>query len=73
MGIPVGSELVSVVNGEIVTVVSDRTVSFRGEEVSLTSATRTILDGSYNVAPNPYWTFNGRKLREIYNETYSTM
>lgn len=25
---------------------------------------------AYNVAPGPYWSFNGRKLKDIYNETY---
>jgi hypothetical protein len=72
MGIPVGSELISVANGEKITVVNDRTVNFRGEETSLTSATRVILDNSYHVAPGPYWTYNGKRLRDIYNETYSS-
>lgn len=70
MGIPMGSELVSVANGETVTVVSDRAMNFRGEETSLTNATRIILDNGYHVAPGLYWTYNGRKLRDIYNETY---
>jgi hypothetical protein len=70
MNIPLGSELVSVANGEIITVFSDRTVKFRGEETSLTNATRIILENGYHVAPGPYWTYNGKKLREIYNETY---
>jgi T5orf172 domain len=70
MGIPVGSELISVANGETVTVVSERAVNFRGEETSLTNATRIILDNGYHVAPGPYWTYNGRKLRDIYNDTY---
>lgn len=71
MGIPVGSELVSVVNSETVQVLSERTVLFRGEETSLTNATRIILDNGYHVQPGPYWTYNGRRLREIYNETYT--
>jgi hypothetical protein len=70
MQIPVGSELVNVTNGESVTVINDRAVNFRGEETSLTNATRIILDNSYHVAPAPYWTFNGKLLRTIYNETY---
>jgi hypothetical protein len=69
MNIPIGSELVSVANSEIVSVVSDRTVNFRGEETSLTNATRVILENGYHVAPGPYWTYNGRKLKNIYNET----
>ena len=70
MNIPVGSELVSVANAETVRVVSDRTVEFRGEETSLTNATRIILDNGYHVAPGPYWTYNGTLLRTIYNNTY---
>lgn len=70
MGIPVGSELVSVTNGESIEVIGERLVRFRGEETSLTNATRLILDNSYHVAPGPYWTFNGKSLRDIYNETY---
>jgi len=71
MNIPVGSELVCVANGETVTVASERTVNFRGGETSLTNATRIILENGYNLAPIPYWTFNGRKLKAIYDETYT--
>lgn len=70
MGIPVGSQLVCVTNGETVDVLSDRSVRFRNEETSLTNATRIILDNNYHVAPGPYWTYDGRRLRDIYNETY---
>lgn len=70
MGIPVGRELVSISNGEIVTVLDGRMVNFRGSPTSLTNATREILGNSYQVAPGPYWTFNGRKLKDIYDETY---
>jgi len=72
MGIPVGSELIFNNSAEVAIVVSDRVVSFRNEETSLTNATRMALgDGyAYNVAPGPYWTYNGRKLRDIYNEVY---
>lgn len=72
MGIPIGSELIFNNNGEIATVINEKTVRFRDEETSLTNATRLALgEGyAYNVAPGPYWRFNGRKLREIYNDTY---
>lgn len=75
MGIPVGSELIFNNNGEIATVISERNVRFRNEETSLTNATRQALgEGyAYNVAPGPYWRFNGRKLRDIYNETYQSI
>lgn len=70
-GIPVGSILHFTQGDETVEVVSGRKVKFRGEEASLTAATRTLVtNGEYNVAPAPYWTFNGKTLREIYNSTY---
>ena len=74
MNIPIGSELVFNNNGEVAIVVSDKTVRFRDEETSLTNATRLALgEGyAYHVAPGPYWRFNGRKLRDIYNETYQS-
>lgn len=71
MGIPVGSVLHFTQGDETVEVVSDRKVRFRGEETSITAATRKLVtDGLYSVAPAPYWTFNGKTLREIYNSTY---
>lgn len=74
MGIPIGSDLVFNNNGEIATVLTEKTVRFREEETSLTNATRLALgEGyAYHVAPGPYWRFNGRKLRDIYNETYQS-
>ena len=71
MGIPDGSVLQSVEDDSTVTVVSPRKINFRGEEMSLTAATRIMLGLDYSVAPGPYWTFNGRSLRDIYNETYT--
>jgi hypothetical protein len=75
MGIPIGAELVFNNNGEIAIVVSEKSVRFRDEETSLTNATRLALgEGyAYNVAPGPYWKFNGRKLRDIYDETYQRL
>lgn len=75
MGIPIGAELVFNNNGEIATIVSEKTVRFRDEDTSLTNATRLALgEGyAYHVAPGPYWRYNGRKLRDIYNETYQSL
>ena len=71
MGIPVGSILHFTQGEETVEVVSDRKVRFRGEETSITAATRKLVtDGLYSVAPAPFWTYNGKTLREIYNSTY---
>lgn len=70
MQIPIGSELVSVATGEIAKVIAETTVSFRNEEMSLTRATKIALENDYNIAPGQYWTYNGRRLRSIYDETY---
>ena len=29
------------------------------------------IENVHPVAPEPYWTFNGKVLRDIYNETYT--
>lgn len=70
MGIPTGSILYATVNDESCEVLNDRDVRFRGEITSLTNATMVILENDYRVAPGPYWTFNGKKIRDIYNDTY---
>jgi hypothetical protein len=70
MGIPVGSQLLSTHDDSVVTVVSDRKVMLGDNEMSLTAATRQMMGVDYNLAPGPYWTFNGRTIRDIYNETY---
>jgi hypothetical protein len=71
MGIAVGSQLVCTQNDAIVTVVGQKKVKLGDEELSLSAATRQILQLDYPVAPGPYWTFNGKLLKEIYNETYT--
>lgn len=73
MGIPVGSILKSTRNDATATVHSARKVVFAEEEMSLTAATRLALGIDYSVAPGPYWTYNGRLLRDIYDETYGAL
>lgn len=70
MGVPLGSEILCTKNGEIAVVKSEREIEFRGEISSLTGATKIIFNLDYNIQPGPYWTYNGRLLRDLYNETY---
>lgn len=71
MGVPTGAVLEFVQAPEhTVEVASERKVIFNGQLSSLTAATRELLDNSYHVAPGPYWSYQGRILRDIYNETY---
>ena len=51
-------------------VTGEKKVTLNGAEMSLTAATRQVLGLDYSVAPAPYWTFNGRLLKDIYEETY---
>jgi hypothetical protein len=53
-----------------VTVVTPRKVKFGDEEMSLGAATKQLLGVEYSVRGGPFWTFNGRLLSEIYDETY---
>jgi hypothetical protein len=70
MGIPKDSTLHCIINAEQCVVVSNKKVLFREEEMSLTKATRLVKEIEHSVQPTPYWTFQGRSLSDIYNETY---
>ena len=70
MGIPVGSVLEPTTGEETAIVVDNRKVRFRDQEMSLTGATQLREDLPYAVRPGAYWLYNGRKVSDIYNETY---
>lgn len=74
MNIPIGSTLVYVKNSDITsTVTGIKKVTFEDVEFSLTALTRKLLDLPYNVAPCRYWTYEGKNLQEIYDETYTNV
>ncbi|ARN79971.1 GIY-YIG nuclease family protein [Methylocystis bryophila] len=70
MGIPIGSTLFFEDGTTTVMVSTSKKVRLGTDEMSLTAATKKLLGLPYSVAPGPHWTFNGRLLREIYDETY---
>jgi hypothetical protein len=70
MGIPGGSVLQSTRDESSVIVVGPKRVKFGEEELSLTAATRQVPGTDYSVAPGPFWTFNGKRISDIYEETY---
>ena len=72
MGIAKGSALHMVGRDAIVTVCADRKVLFEGEETSLTAVTMKLMGLDYAIQPTPHWTFEGKSLTEIYNETYNS-
>ncbi len=71
MNIPPGSVLIFSDDGTTtVTTVDGKKVRLGEEELSLTAVTQRLLNLEYAVQPSPHWIFEGRSLREIYNETY---
>lgn len=73
MNIPIGSILQATKDDSVVTVISQRKIDFNGEEMSLTAATRLVLGIEYDVAPGPFWTFRGKRISDIYEETYGNI
>jgi hypothetical protein len=73
MGIPLGLRLHSNYNHESCEVVDAKMVNFRGIVMSLTRATREMLELDYNVAPSSYWVYEGKILRDIYEDTYGSV
>jgi hypothetical protein len=74
LGIPVGSVLIFKDGTNQATVVDDKTVGFNDEHISLTMATRKVLKLPLDtpLQPSPYWTFNGKTVKEIYEDFHST-
>jgi hypothetical protein len=70
MGIPINSSLQFTQGEETCAVVNGRKVNYRNEEISLTALTKRLLNTDRPLRPAPYWLFNGRKLSDIYNDTY---
>jgi len=70
MGIPLGAELKSTHDDAYVIVVGPKRVRLGEDEMSLTAATQAVLHLDYSVAPGRHWTYNGRTISEIYEDTY---
>ncbi len=71
MGIPVGSLLLFETDGTTeLRVVEAKKVEYLGEPVGISKATKELLGVDYYVAPTRHWSFEGRPLSEIYDETY---
>lgn len=71
MGIENGSTLYFTNGEEQVEVVSNRKVKYNDEITSLTAITKKLMGITRAIQPSPYWTFEGKKLKEIYEETYT--
>lgn len=75
LGVPQGSVLVSKDGQLQVTVVEEKKVNLNGTVCSLTMATRKLLGlpDDRPIQPSPYWTFNGKTIKEIYEAFHSSV
>lgn len=72
MGIAVGSQLKFTEDNTQVEVVEEKKVKYcLNETFSLTGVTKKLLNLDYAVQPTGYWLYNGKNLKDIYEETYT--
>lgn len=71
MGLEIGAELQFSPFEAACYVESESKVLHEGESLSLTALTKKLLDTDKPLRPAPYWSYKGRKLSDIYNETYA--
>jgi hypothetical protein len=71
MGIPKGASLQFVKDPSIhVKVINNKQVEYNGKPLSFSLVTARLLKSRAKYAhPTPYWTYEGKNLRDIYNET----
>ena len=72
MGLKEGDILKFGRNEESCKVLNGRQVSYQGEIWFLSNLTNKLLDRTGPMDGSPYWYFNGKNLKDLYNETYST-
>jgi hypothetical protein len=56
----------------VVIVVNPKKVNYEGDLMGLSVATARVMGTDYNLNPGPYWSYEGRTISEIYNETYAS-
>ena len=71
MGLKEGDILKFGRNEESCIVLNGRQVSYKGEPWFLSNLTNKLLDRTGPIDGSPYWYFNGKNLKDLYNETYS--
>ena len=72
MGMKKGDILVFVKDSSTeVSVVDEKKVMYQGDVYSLTGITKKLLNITHAIQPTGYWMFEGKSLRDIYDETYT--
>lgn len=73
MGIPDGAVLDCLSASASVTVSGPKKVKLGDTEMSLTAATRQVLQLDYSVQPSPHWAYQGKSLQDLYEEAYGEL
>ena len=69
--IPIGSELVFTREAKRAQVIdSGSNVEYQGDTLPIARLTKRLLGTTAGVSSQPYWTYQGRLLQEIYNDVY---
>lgn len=72
MNIPIDAELCFVKDSSVkAKVISPKKISYNGKDYYLSALTKELLELPYYVKPTRYWTYEGKNLQIIYDETYS--
>jgi len=72
MGLEIGDKLNFSQGAYVCSICSGRRVEFEGNDYSLTALTKKLLETDRPLQPSPYWSYQGKKLSTIYDETYET-
>ena len=71
MGIAIGETLTTVDGLVSCKIAEEKKVEYNNEIMSLTRLTRKIKKLEHNIQPSPHWFYNGKSVKELYDETYS--
>ena len=72
MGIAIGETLTSMDGEHTCTIAEEKKVKYNDEVMSLTRLTRKIKGLNHNIQPSPHWFYNGKSVKDIYDETYDS-
>lgn len=72
MGMKRGNILTYVKDPSVmVEIVDEKKIMYQGEIYSLTGVTKKLLNITHAIQPTGYWIFEGKNLRDIYDEVYT--
>ncbi|MGL5257648.1 MAG: GIY-YIG nuclease family protein [Proteocatella sp.] len=72
MGLKIGDKLLFIKDPTIEVIISgDKKIIYQESEQSLTAVTKKILGITHALQPTSFWIFEGKNLRDIYDETYT--